>query len=67
MEEKQVPLVDRDLCISCGDCLAVCPYEVLALDEEKIAYVANPEACERYGACAEVCPTAAISLPWAEG
>jgi ferredoxin-like protein FixX len=47
--------VDRDTCISCGVCSAVC-----GMDLEPVSDLSSIE-CIRCGACREVCPVSAIS------
>ena len=51
--------VDRELCISCGACVAVCPAAILGMSDE------GPEAikkcgCIKCGHCVAVCPVAAL-------
>ncbi len=59
-----VPKVDKELCISCGNCVELCP-DVFNWDEEGKADVTNPGGCSTQCNCqeaAESCPTDAISL-----
>jgi len=52
--------IAADKCTGCGQCLAVCPFEALALVHDKV--VVN-DACTLCGACVEVCEFEALSLP----
>jgi NAD-dependent dihydropyrimidine dehydrogenase PreA subunit len=58
-----LPQIDEALCTGCGDCIIVCPTDVLALADE-IAILAKPDACNYCGACETVCPVGAIVLPY---
>lgn len=60
---KLVPVVDRDLCIGCGACVALCP-DVFELDDEGKSRVVNPDACETCDCktAADSCPVHAITL-----
>lgn len=51
-----------DLCTGCGDCVAVCPKEIIALDHEQLPVVIAINACGRCGLCADVCTRGAIEL-----
>ncbi len=65
----QYPLVDRELCIGCGNCHGCCPAEPNVFeirfaeewDEEK-SFVVEPNACIECGLCVGECPVQAISL-----
>jgi NAD-dependent dihydropyrimidine dehydrogenase PreA subunit len=48
-------------CSGCRMCTRVCPHEVFAI-EEKLAVLADRDACMECGACAVNCPEDAISV-----
>ena len=54
-------IVDIEKCTGCGDCVEVCPVEVITLENEKA--VVNGEDCIDCEACVAECPTGAISIP----
>ncbi|HLB25078.1 MAG TPA: 4Fe-4S dicluster domain-containing protein [Nitrospirota bacterium] len=56
-----LPVIDPDLCTSCGLCVAACPYEVLEMING-LAVVTKPKACKDVEACVKVCPTGAVSM-----
>jgi pyruvate formate lyase activating enzyme len=49
-----------DRCLSCGDCLAVCPQGAIVRDEEVIRTL--PSVCRACGTCVETCPSEARQL-----
>ncbi len=65
-----ISVVNDDLCIGCGRCTLVCPYNAPKLREllvttEEIVYTTkkseiNPASCKGCGSCAAECPTGAI-------
>ena len=55
------PRIDLDLCVGCGTCVHVCPFNVLEIVNEK-AIAARLGDCTGYAACAAECPTEAIVL-----
>jgi NAD-dependent dihydropyrimidine dehydrogenase PreA subunit len=58
-------IIDIDKCEGCGDCVEVCPSEVLALvevDGKEVAKAVNPDDCIDCGACEAECPEEAITL-----
>ena len=55
------PRIDLDLCVGCGTCVHVCPFNVLEIVNEK-AIAARLEDCTGFAACAAECPTEAIVL-----
>ncbi|NDY42417.1 ferredoxin [Dissulfurirhabdus thermomarina] len=59
------PVVDEELCISCGTCAEICP-EVFEVEEDEKARVKNPDACDTCDCeeAVESCPAEAIS--WSE-
>ena len=61
--EPFLPIIDPNRCEGCGDCVQVCPRDVLRL-VNGLAALAYPERCNYCGDCEEHCPTEAISLPY---
>jgi thioredoxin reductase (NADPH) len=55
------PQIDLDLCVGCGTCVHVCPFNVLEIVSEK-AIAARLGDCTGYSACVAECPTEAITL-----
>lgn len=53
-------VIDQDTCISCGACVAACPYQSLELDENGKARLIW-EVCRDDFSCVAVCPVKAIS------
>jgi MinD superfamily P-loop ATPase len=57
----ELPVVDAARCTVCGDCVAVCPTECLAM-AASLPWLPRPLDCVSCAACALVCPTDAIRL-----
>ena len=56
------PLIDTDICIGSGGCVAACPEgDVLGMIKGKSALI-NPTHCIGHGACQAACPVHAITL-----
>jgi coenzyme F420-reducing hydrogenase delta subunit/ferredoxin len=53
--------VDKDLCISCGNCVFVCPYNAPRLESEAGISV-DLDACKGCGLCVAMCPAFALEL-----
>ena len=54
--------LDRNACIGCGICPAVCPHCVFAMDASGKAEIIDRDSCMECGACALNCPVKAISV-----
>jgi pyruvate formate lyase activating enzyme len=50
----------EDRCLSCGNCLAVCPHGAIVRDEGTIRTL--PSVCRACGTCVETCPGGARQL-----
>lgn len=63
-------LIDAEKCVGCGECLRVCPSEVIEMRDGK-ALALRPEKSMLCGHCEAVCPVGAVRVPalddWAAG
>jgi len=57
--EIELPKINLELCIGCGECKAICPTEALIITSEIIFIDENK--CGKCRLCAAVCPVEAIS------
>ena len=64
LEPRWYPVVDRERCTSCCECLNFCLFGVYSLEGDEQLAVDQPNMC-RPGcpACARVCPSKAIIFP----
>ena len=53
--------INRMLCIGCSNCVFVCPYNAIHMDEDNIAVV-NPTLCKGCGVCSVTCPAEAVIM-----
>jgi len=58
------PVINKNLCNSCGICYKICPQDVFSFDKKKKAapVVAYPKECWYCGGCVVDCPEGAVSL-----
>jgi thioredoxin reductase (NADPH) len=56
------PVIDLDLCIGSGGCVAVCPEKMVIGIVHGQAVLINPLACIGHSACVDACPVKAIKL-----
>ncbi len=58
------PVIDRDRCVNCKQCLNFCLFGVYGLSSDGQVEVVAPDKCKTFcPACARVCPEAAIVFP----
>jgi len=55
-----VPVVDADLCTSCGECGKMCQYGAIVCIKEHV--LTFNELCHSCGGCRRVCPAGAIEM-----
>jgi ferredoxin len=58
------PVIDKELCISCGNCIELCP-AVFGWNEDEKAQVLDTDGCTKgcnCGQAAEECPTNALTV-----
>jgi formate hydrogenlyase subunit 6/NADH:ubiquinone oxidoreductase subunit I len=61
MTLQELPALDAVKCISCGDCVALCPADCLAM-AGPVPWLPCPGNCVACAACVLVCPTEALRL-----
>lgn len=58
------PVVDKERCNDCGQCLQFCLFGVYTRDEAGRVLATNPDACKTgCPACSRICPQGAIMFP----
>jgi heterodisulfide reductase subunit A len=50
--------VDEGICVGCGICVPMCPFQALSLADGKLAII--KALCKGCGTCAVACPTGAL-------
>lgn len=60
---------NQDICKGCGNCVSVCPVNILALESDKInrkgyhpAHAVEPEKCIGCANCFNICPDYVITV-----
>lgn len=53
--------IDKDLCISCGSCVALCP-DHFEFDDDNLAKATDDSVNEEVKDAANACPTEAIII-----
>jgi len=59
--EGAVAKVNESLCVGCGVCMKLCPYDAITRSEEGLAYV-RAVVCKGCGLCGASCPSQAITI-----
>ncbi len=55
-------IINRDWCKGCGICVAMCPKNVLELDQEEKAVAVRIQDCIVCQLCEQICPDLAIEV-----
>lgn len=67
VSSRWYPVLDKDACLDCGQCLEFCLFDVYTRDEARGVTVQRPDNCkDGCPACARVCPEGAIIFPHCE-
>ena len=59
--DTSIPRLNKDRCISCGDCVEKCPVDAIEMEDK--AYIID-DKCIGCAACTLVCPVNAITNNW---
>ena len=59
--EGAVARVNEELCVGCGICMKLCPYDAIARTEDGLAHV-REVVCKGCGLCGASCPEQAITI-----
>ncbi|HBA56200.1 MAG: 4Fe-4S binding protein [Syntrophorhabdus aromaticivorans] len=55
-----IPIVDKELCLGCGNCVEVCPPQAISLKDDKACI--EQDYCEECGFCVAECPLDALEI-----
>ena len=58
--EPLVASVNENICVGCGTCEAICPFDALSLEAGVMRV--NEVVCKGCGSCGSACPSGAISM-----
>ncbi|MCD4703168.1 MAG: 4Fe-4S binding protein, partial [Methanosarcinaceae archaeon] len=51
-------IVDEDICVGCGVCVPMCPFQALSIENDKLKIITA--LCKGCGTCMAACPTGAL-------
>ena len=60
LHEPTTACVDEEVCTGCGQCVPVCTYRAIEIDDRRKVAKVNEALCEGCGACAATCPSKAM-------
>ena len=60
LHEPTIAAVDSEVCVGCGQCVAICAYKAIELDPKRRVARVNEAVCEGCGACVVTCPSKAM-------
>lgn len=61
--QNRIVMIDEESCTGCGNCVAMCPKEILYLDPETgKCRVRDENQCDRLAGCQRACPAEAIRI-----
>jgi Na+-translocating ferredoxin:NAD+ oxidoreductase RNF subunit RnfB len=63
VEQRWLPVINRDSCLGCERCVAACEHGSLEMIWS-FATLTNPHSCTGEGRCTEVCPEQIIHMAW---
>jgi Fe-S-cluster-containing hydrogenase component 2 len=61
MNPLALPILDETRCVSCGDCVLLCPVDCLEMDGP-LPWLPRPGHCVSCTLCVLICPTAALAM-----
>lgn len=59
---KPRPVIDKSVCIGCGECVRSCPKHTITLDKKTHRAKIHPSPCIRCFCCQELCPHDAVRI-----
>jgi 2-oxoglutarate ferredoxin oxidoreductase subunit delta len=62
LTKKKLPVFTPKRCKQCGICSHFCPTGAIAVDDQGVPFLAQPEVCTSCGLCEDMCPDWAVHL-----
>jgi NAD-dependent dihydropyrimidine dehydrogenase PreA subunit len=60
---NKIVIIDEELCIGCGACVALCPKKILYIDDKSgKCKVTDETKCDQLRGCVKVCPVDALKI-----
>jgi adenylylsulfate reductase, subunit B len=57
------PIINKEECSSCGECMNICPQDVFfGTEDGNVPVIRYPDECWHCNACVVACPVEAIKL-----